>query len=93
MSSEGVTFLLRGLLVLFLVVSGAIVRTFIGPSKRRGHIMLAGMLGGMGFGALVSYSIPSSLRMDESAILAVVGMMLGWCLAWFFARRLPREAN
>ena len=93
MSTEGSTLLMRATLVLFLIIVGAIVRTFIGPSGRRGSIMLTGMLGGMSFGVLASYLIPSELKMAESAVLAVIGMTLGWGVAWFLARRVPRESN
>jgi len=92
-SHEGVTLLLRGLLVLFLIVAGAIVRTFIGPSRRRGYIMLGGMLAGMSVGAVIGYLLPSSLKLNESALLAVLGVMVGWSTAWLFARRIPRTAN
>jgi len=93
MSHEGVTLLLRGFLVLFLIVAGALVRTFIGPSRRRGYVMFAGMFAGMSFGAVVSHAMPSELKFDESAVLAVLGMMVGWSIGWLFARRIPRTAN
>jgi hypothetical protein len=91
MSHEGLTFLVRGVVVLLLIIIGAIVRTFIGPSRRRGYAMSAGMLGGMLFGLLVSDLMPSSLH--ESAAFAVAGMIGGWSAAWVFARRIPRVAH
>jgi hypothetical protein len=30
---------------------------------------------------------------DLSAILACVGILAGWGVAWRFIRRIPREAN
>src|SRR5262245_19172018 len=84
MSNEGVTLLWRAVLVLFLIVAGAMVRTFIGPSRPRGY----GMLAGMAFGILVGHVM---LKWDESAALAVLGMVGGWSIAWLFARRIPRQ--
>lgn len=93
MNHEGVTLLLRGLLVLLLMVVGPIVRTFIGPSRTRGYVMLVGMLAGVSFGVLVGDLLPSSLKLDESAVLAMLGMVAGWSIAWLFAKRIPRAAN
>lgn len=92
MSHQGVTLVIRLALTGLLIVAGAIVRTFIGPSRRRGQIMLVGMLGGMSFGVLLNVLLSSVLKTDASAVLAIVGMVLGWTVAWPFARRIPRSA-
>jgi hypothetical protein len=93
MSHEGVVLVVRGAVVLSLVLVGAVVRTFIGPSKKRGGVMCAGMLGGMALGVAFSYLVPSSLEMQESVFFAIFGMLLGSAVAWFFAKQIPREAN
>jgi H+/Cl- antiporter ClcA len=92
MSHEGFILVVRGAVVLSLILVAAVVRTFIGASNRRGGVMLAGMLGGMALGMAFSYLIPS-LKMQESAVFAVCGMLLGWGVAWFFAKQIPRESN
>ena len=93
MSHEGFVLVVRGAVVLSLILVTATVRTFIGPSKRRGGVMGAGMLGGMALGMASSYLIPSSLKMQESALFALCGMLLGWGVAWCFAKQIPRESN
>ena len=93
MSHEGFVLIVRGAVVLSLILVGAIVRTFIGPSKRRGGVMSVGGLGGMAFGVAFSYLVPSSLKMQESVVFASIGIMFGFAVAWFFARHIPREAN
>jgi hypothetical protein len=85
--------ILRAAVVLLLIAVGAIVRTFIGPSRGRGYAMFAGMFGGMALGVLFSYALPASLKLRESAMLAILGMLIGWALAWPFARQIPRDAR
>jgi hypothetical protein len=55
--------------------------------------MGAGMLGGLAFGILSGYALPASFNVRESALLAVAGLLLGWTVAWFFARTIPRDAH
>jgi len=93
MTDAGMKLLLRAAVVLLMVAIGAIVRTFIGPSRKRGYVMFAGMFGGMTLAVLFSYAMPPSLNLRESALLAVLGLLVGWAVAWPFARRIPREAN
>lgn len=93
MSNEGVTLVARVLLVVVLIVVTAMFRTLVGPSKRRGRIMLVGTLGGMSFGVFVAYLISQWLKIEVSTIGACLGVTLGWCVSWLFARQIPREAN
>jgi len=93
MSHEGVMLVTRLALVGLMIVAGAVVKTFIGPSKRRGYVMLVGMLGGMSFGVLINARLSTWLNTDQSAVFAIFGMILGWSVAWPFARRIPRTAN
>ena len=86
MSSEGVMLVEKTALVLFLIVTAAIFRTLLGPGRRRDRAMLAGTLGGISFGVLVSAPISRWLGTDTSAICASLGMVLGWGIAWRFAR-------
>jgi hypothetical protein len=92
-SHEGFVFIVRVAVVLALILFGAIVRTFIGPSKERGRVMGLGMLAGMAVGVAISYLVPSHLKMQESAVFALSGMLLGFAVAWFFAKGIPRQAN
>jgi hypothetical protein len=46
------------------------------------------MLAGTALAVLVGYLMPSSLKLDESAVFAVLGMMVGWSTAWLFARSI-----
>jgi hypothetical protein len=89
---EGVVFIVRIAVVLLLIVVGAIVRTFIGPSTERGLVMGVGMLGGIVVGVAFSYFVPS-LKMQESAVFAVFGMLSGLGVASLFAKGIPRRAN
>jgi hypothetical protein len=93
MTDAGIELVLRTAVVLLMIAIGAIVRTFIGPSRRRGYAMFAGMFGGMALGVLFSYAMPASLNLRESALLAILGVLIGWAIAWPFARRIPRDAR
>ena len=93
MSNEGVRLVARVLVVAFLIVAGAIFRAVVGPGKRRGGIMLAGTVGGISSGVLLSYPISQWLGTDVSVICACLGIVLGWAVSWLFARQIPREAN
>ena len=92
MSHEGFVFVMRIAMVLLLIFVGALVRTFAGPSKRRGDTMDAGGLLGLAFGVAFSYIVPASLKMEQSVYFAILGILLGFGVAWLFARRIPREA-
>lgn len=92
MSHEGLVFVVRIAVVLLLILVGAIVRTFIGSSRERGLVMGIGMLGGTVVGVASSYVLPS-LKMQESAVFAIAGMLCGFGVAWFFAKDIPRQAN
>jgi hypothetical protein len=92
MSHEGVIFVERIAMVLFLILVAAVVRTFAGPSKRRLDTMNAGGLVGLAFGVTLSYLVPASLKMQQSIVFAVAGILLGYGVAWLLARRMPRAA-
>ena len=89
MSHEGVVLIARTGLVLFLIITSAIFRYLIGSGKKRGVFMLAGTLGGISVGLLVSSLIFSRFKVDTSAICATLGIVLGWTVAWMFARHVP----
>jgi drug/metabolite transporter (DMT)-like permease len=93
MSSEGVTFVSRVVLVILMVVATAFFRAVMGPGERRGQYILAGTLGGISLGAVGAFLIYRARGIDASVICASLGILVGWTVAWFFARRLPREAN
>ena len=84
---------LRAALMIFLIIVGAFFRALAGPSRKRGEIMLVAGLGGMSLGVLFAYLISPWLKTDESTVYACLGITLGWCASWWFARRIPREAN
>jgi hypothetical protein len=92
MSNEGVTFVMRVVLLVVLVVAAAAFRTMFGPGRKRGRFMLAGTLGGMAFGVLIAPLASRWLDSDTSALCATFGIILGWTVAWTFARHVPREA-
>jgi hypothetical protein len=91
-SHEGVVFVVRIAVVLLRILVGAIVRTFTGPSRERGLVMGVGGLGGIAVGVAASYFVPS-LKMQESTVFAISGMLCGFGVAWFFAREIPRHTN
>jgi hypothetical protein len=93
MSHEGVTLVMRAAMAIFLILVGAFFRALAGPSRKRGEIMLVGGLGGMSFGVLLAYLMSPWFKTDESVIYACLGTTLGWGVSWWFARRIPREAN
>lgn len=92
MSDEGVRFLSRLALVIVLILVTALVRTAVGPSKRRGRIMGIGSLCGLASGVLIAMPVSRSLGADVSAIAACIGVVLGWGVSWHFAKQIPREA-
>jgi hypothetical protein len=92
MSHEGIALISRVAVVAVLIIMTALVRVLVGPSETRGLYMGLGTLGGMGIGVGVASLISVSITTDVSAIGAVLGIFAGWGVAWFFARRIPREA-
>ena len=92
-SHEGLTLIARAALIASLIVVGAIFRAVVGPGKKRGHVMLAGTLGGITFGVLIAAPVYHWLKTDASVPCACLGMVLGWTVSWRFARQIPREAN
>jgi MFS family permease len=93
MSNEGVTLISRVALVAVLILFTAFVRVWVGPSRRRGLYMGIGALGGMAAGVAVGSLMSHRLATDSSAISVCIGIVAGWCVAWPFARRIPRETN
>jgi hypothetical protein len=93
MTDEGVTLVMRVALVLAMIVSASVIRTLVGPSRRRGGTMLLGTLGGISFGVLLAYPVSQWLGTDVSVFCASFGVVLGWAVSWRFARRIPREAS
>ena len=92
MSDEGIRLIMRAALIAFLIVAAAFFKVLVGPGKKRGRIMLAGTLGGLSFGVLLSSLIYPWFGVDVSVISASLGMVLGWAAAWTSARRIPRES-
>jgi MFS family permease len=93
MSSEGVALVSRVALVAVLIVVTAVMRTVVGPSKRRGFYMGLGTLGGIAMGLAGASLMSHWTGRDVSVILACLGVFAGWAVAWIYARRIPRETN
>lgn len=92
MSREGIEFVSRVGLVAVLIVVTALMRTLVGPSKRRGFYITLGTLGGMTCGVVTASLLARWIRTDVSTISACLGIFAGWGVAWVFARHIPREA-
>ena len=92
MSDEGVRLIMRAALLIALIITAAFFKALVGPGKKRGRIMLAGTLGGFSSGVLLAYPIYQRFDMDASVLSASLGMVLGWAVAWIWARRIPRES-
>jgi hypothetical protein len=92
-SHEGVTLISRALLVLALIVATAFVRAVVGPDRKRGLIMNAGTLGGLSAGIALATVLSRWVLTDVSVICACLGIIVGWSVAWRFARRVPRNAS
>jgi hypothetical protein len=92
MSDEGVRLIMRAALLIALIIAAAFFKALVGPGKKRGRIMLAGTLGGFSSGVLLVYPIYQRFDMDASVLSASLGMVLGWAVAWIWARRIPRES-
>jgi Zn-dependent protease len=67
------------------------VRTAIGPGRQRGRVMLAGGLGGLTLGVISAPFLTEQFGADVSAILAVIGIIVGWATAWVFAYPIAKE--
>jgi hypothetical protein len=91
MSREGVELVSRVALIGFLIVVTAVMRTLVGPSKRRGFYMGLGTLGGIAAGVAAASGVYRWTRTDVSTIFACLGIPVGWSVAWIFARRVPRN--
>jgi drug/metabolite transporter (DMT)-like permease len=92
MSDEGVRLVSRLALVIVLILVTAMVRTVVGPSKKRGRIMGIGAFCGLASGVLIAMPVSRSLGVDVSAIAACIGIVVGWAVSWHFAKQIPREA-
>jgi hypothetical protein len=93
MSSEGVTLVIRATLVLLLIIAAVVFRALVGPSRKRGLVMLAGTIGGISVGVVAGDLISPLLKFDASGVSASIGLVLGWGVSWRFARQIPREAR
>jgi len=93
MSDEGIRLVTRLLLLVAIILLTAAVRTLVGPGRQRGRVMAAGTLGGLVVGVLGSASLSTWFGTDVSTFSALAGIILGWTIAWPFARRFPRHAN
>lgn len=92
MSDEGVRLISRVALVVVLIFVGALVRTAVGTGRKRNRIMAAGTVGGVAFGVLIAMPLSGWFGADVSSITACIGIVLGWAVAWQFAKQLPRTA-
>jgi predicted permease len=92
LTDEGVWTLSRVALVVVLILLAAALKTMVGPSKQRGRVMLAGTIGGITLGVIGAPPLSDALGVEVSAITAIVGIVIGWAVAWQFARRIPRTA-
>jgi hypothetical protein len=93
MSDEGIRLVSRLALLVALILVTAAFRTAVGPGRQRGRVMLAGTLGGLTLGVVASSLVSGWVTQDISTLSALAGLILGWTIAWLFARRLPRYAN
>lgn len=93
MTNEGVALLSRAAVIAVLIFFAALFRVLIGTGTRSGHFMLAGTLGGISLGVGVASLISPWTRTDLSVICATAGIIVGWCVAWLFARRTFRSAR
>jgi hypothetical protein len=89
LNHEGVTLVLRVLLIAAMGLVAGIFRTLIGPGQGRGF-MLAGTLGGITFGIVLAPLVGRWINADVSVLCACVGVVLGWTVAWLMARRVHR---
>ncbi len=89
MSDEGVRLIGRAALVIFLIIAGAFFKALVGPGQQRGRIMLVGTLAGFSSGVLLAWPIQQWFNIDVSVVAASCGMVLGWAVAWIWARRIP----
>jgi hypothetical protein len=74
MSHEGITLVARAALIGSLIVVVATLRALVGPSKRRGRVMLAGTLGGVSVGVLDAQTLSLWFKADVSGLRACIGM-------------------
>jgi membrane associated rhomboid family serine protease len=93
LSYEGVWILSRVALGAVLILVAAAIKTMVGRSKERGRVMLAGTVGGITLGVVSAPLFSNALGVDVSAIAALIGIVIGWAVAWTFARRIPRTAT
>ena len=80
-------------LLAVMILVGAAFRTLVGNGRRRQRVMVLGTLGGMAFGILIAPPLSSWFGAEVSAITALIGIVLGWAVAWQFIKRIPRTAN
>jgi len=91
LSHEGVTLLMRVLLIVFLGTTAGVFRFLIARTRRGGQLMLAGTLGGITLGVFLSPPVSRWMHGDASVVCACVGLVVGWSVSFLVARRVPMK--
>lgn len=92
LSDEGTRLLSRGALVAVILLLTAVARTIVGRHPRRQRRMLLGTLGGLTAGIAAATPLSEALGTDVSTLSAIVGVFLGWAVAYQFVKHIPRNA-
>lgn len=93
LSPEGVRFISKAALFVVLLLAAAFARTVVGPNPKRHFRMLLGTLGGMALGVALSVPLSKLFDSDVSALSSVAGVLVGWAVAYQFAKQIPRYAK
>jgi hypothetical protein len=68
-------------------------RTLVGSNKKRVRMLLVGTVGGFWLGWILCSQLSEGAESDVSDVCAGLGGLIGWGVAWLFARHIPLKAN
>lgn len=87
------TFAARLAVLLMASLLVSVLQRRVGGGVRRKAVMLAGTLGGLVLGVLMSSLLPSTIRvagLDAVDLSLLAGIFVGWALAWPIARSVDK---
>ena len=91
LSDEGVRLLSKIAVLVVAILIAAFFHTLIGRNRKRHLRMAIGTVTGLAAGIAVSDPLSRMLGIDVSSLIAMLGVFVGWSIAYQFARRIPRD--
>jgi len=90
MSSDSI---LRVCVMIFLLAMALVLRPLVGANKKRVRMLVVGTVSGFWLGWILCSQLSEGAESDVSDLCAGLGGLIGWGVAWLFARHIPLKAN